>query len=334
MFLRGPSLFFGLLLFGLANSQPAPNATDKQGMKQGAWSRTWAETDQLRYNGQFKDDKPVGRFTYFSTEGFVESIVDHYADGSGAHGRHFHPNGKVMAEGRYVGQTKDSTWVYLDANGLRRSQEQWKNGRKHGEDLSFFDDGTISERITFANGVQEGVHEQFFPGGQVKHRGNYVRGEGEGLMTWYYPEGRKEVEGHLVSGSRDGIWYYFNADGSVQIQMVYEHGNFIKDKKENGVFKEYCEDEQLQSEYTWKQGKLNGPFTEYYCNGTWVAEPLPVDKFGAGQGETQRVLKGQLKKREGNYRNGLLHGLVIDYGESGSARSRVDYVDGTPKDAP
>ncbi|MBK8340012.1 MAG: hypothetical protein IPK99_08460 [Flavobacteriales bacterium] len=320
-----------LLLLAAASSVAQVNQNDAQGRKQGLWRKNWAESEQVRYNGTFKDDKPVGRFTYYSTEGLVESIVDHYADGSGAHGRHFHPNGKVMAEGRYVGQAKDSTWVYLDANGLRRSQEQWKNGRKQGEELSFFDDGTISERITFVNGLQEGLHEQFFPGGQVKYRGSYVRGEGEGVMTWYQPDGKKEVEGHMVSGQRDGIWYYFNTDGSVQIQMVYEQGNFIKDKKENGVFKEYCDDEQLRSEHTWKQGKLNGPFTEYYCNGTWVTEPLPVDQFGAGQGETQRVLKGQLKKREGAYRNGVLHGMVIDYGETGSAKSRVEYVDGTPK---
>ncbi|MBP6391275.1 MAG: toxin-antitoxin system YwqK family antitoxin [Flavobacteriales bacterium] len=323
-----------VLLFGLsalfAPAQPTANSIDAKGRKQGVWSRTWADSEQVRYTGQFEDDRPVGRFTYYSTEGLVESIVDHYPDGSGAHARHFHPNGGIMAEGRYIGQAKDSIWVYLDDAGIRRTQEHWMKGRKHGEEISYFEDGTISERITFVNGVQEGEHEQFFPGGQLKHHGKYVRGEGEGVMTWYYPDGKKEMEGHLVNGERDGIWYYFNADGSVQIQMVYDRGTYVKDKKENGVFKEYCDDEQLRSEHTWKQGKLNGPFTEYYCNGTWVDEPLPVDQFGAGQGETQRVLKGQLKKREGTYRNGVLHGLVIDYGETGSARSRVEYVDGTP----
>ncbi|MBK6541231.1 MAG: hypothetical protein IPG10_08120 [Flavobacteriales bacterium] len=323
-----------VLLFGLsavfAEAQPTANSIDAKGLKQGVWSRTWADSEQVRYTGQFKDDRPVGRFTYFSTEGLVESIVDHYPDGSGAHARHFHPNGRIMAEGRYVGQAKDSIWVYLDDIGIRRTQEHWNKGHKHGEQVSYFEDGTISERITFANGEQEGVHEQFFPGGQLKHRGIYANGAGDGTMTWYYPDGKKEVEGRMVTGERDGIWYHFNSDGSVRIQMVYDHGIYMKDKKENGVFKEYCEDEQLRSEHTWKQGKLNGPFTEYYCNGTWVDEPLPVDQFGTGQGETQRVLKGQWKKREGTYRNGVLHGLVIDYGETGSAKSRVEYVDGTP----
>lgn len=315
----------------LAHAQSTTNSVDAQGRKQGAWSRTWAESEQVRYRGQFKDDKPVGRFTYYSTEGLVESIVEHYADGSGAHGRHFHPNGRVMAEGRYVGQSKDSTWVYMDDLGIRRTQEQWASGRKHGEEIVYFEDGTISERTAFMNGVQDGLHEQYFPGGQLKHRAAYVRGEGEGVMTWYYPDGRKEVEGRLVSGERDGIWYYFNTDGSVRVQLVYEHGNFIKDKKENGIFKVYCDDEQLRSEHTWKQGKLNGPFTEYFCNGKWVEEPLPADPVIGGQGETQRVLKGQLKQREGAYRNGLLHGLVIEYSETGSAKNRVEYVDGTPQ---
>ena len=180
-----------VLLFGLsavfAEAQPTANSIDAKGLKQGVWSRTWADSEQVRYTGQFKDDRPVGRFTYFSTEGLVESIVDHYPDGSGAHARHFHPNGRIMAEGRYVGQAKDSIWVYLDDIGIRRTQEHWNKGHKHGEQVSYFEDGTISERITFANGEQEGVHEQFFPGGQLKHRGIYANGAGDGTTTFNKP---------------------------------------------------------------------------------------------------------------------------------------------------
>lgn len=320
-----------LVAGGLAAQPPAPNRTDAQGRKQGPWARTWADSPQLRYTGQFKDDRPVGSFTYFATNGAVESIVDHYADGSAAHARHYHPNGRLMAEGRYVGQDKDSIWTYYGPDGGKRSMETWVKGRQHGEQLTWFSDGTLAERITYANGEQDGVHEQFFPGGQVKHRGTYVRGLGDGTFTWYHPNGVKEIEGRMVNGDRDGIWYHFLENGKVQLQLVYQQGRFIKDKKENGVFKEYCDDDQLRSEFTYVQGRLDGPFTEYHCNGTWVTEQLPADPALGGTPEVQRVLKGQSKKREGTYRNGLLNGIVTEYDTAGRVLSRVDYVDGEPR---
>lgn len=321
-----------LLIGGSLTAQPpAPNRTDAQGRKQGAWARSWADSPQLRYTGQFKDDRPVGSFTYFATTGAVESIVDHYADGSAAHARHYHPNGRLMAEGRYVGQEKDSIWTYYGPDGGKRSLETWVKGRQHGEQLTWFDDGTLAERITFANGVQEGFHEQFFPGGQVKHRGTYVRGVGDGIFTWYHPNGVKEIEGRMVNGDRDGIWYHFLDNGKVQVQLVYQQGRFVKDKKENGVFKEYCDDDQVRSEVTYVQGRLEGPFTEFHCNGTWVEEQLPADPALGGKPEVQRVLKGQTKKREGTYHNGSLNGMVTEYDVSGRVLSRVEYVDGEPK---
>ncbi len=312
---------------------PTPNLTDAQGRKQGSWSRTWADSPQLRYTGQFKDDRPVGSFTYFSTDGKVESIVDHYPDGSGGHARHYHPNGRLMAEGRYVGQAKDSIWTYFTPDGSRRSVESWAKGRQHGEQLTWFADGGLAERITYANGEQDGVHEQFFPGGQVKYRGTFVRGLGDGTFTWYHPNGVKEIEGRMVNGDRDGIWYHFLENGKVQVQMVYRQGRFVREKRENGLFREYCDDDQVRSEVTYVQGRLEGPFTEYHCNGTWVEEPLPADPALGGGSEMQRVLKGQTRKREGTYRNGLLQGAVTEYDGSGRVISRVEYVDGVPQPA-
>lgn len=332
--MRFPALRAALpvLLCGtLAAQSPAPNRTDAAGRKQGSWSRTWADSPQIRYTGQFKDDRPIGTFTYYSTTGAVESIVDHYADGSASHARHYHPNGRLMAEGRYVGQVKDSIWTYFGPDGGKRSMETWVKGQQHGEQLTWFSDGTVAERITYANGEQDGVHEQFFPGGQVKHRGTYVRGLGDGTFTWYHPNGVKEIEGRMVNGDRDGIWYHFLDNGKVQVQLVYQEGRFIKDKKENGVFKEYCDDDQLRSELTYVQGRLEGPFTEYHCNGTWVEEQLPADPALGGKPEVHRVLKGQTRKREGTYRNGLLNGIVTEYDTAGRVLSRVDYVDGEPR---
>ncbi|MBL8001506.1 MAG: hypothetical protein JNL05_06050 [Flavobacteriales bacterium] len=329
MSLRPRCLSAAVLLALAATAQPpAPNVTDAKGLKQGRWARTWAESSQLRYEGQFKDDRPVGRFTYFSTKGKVESIVDHYPDGKASHARHFHPNGKLMAEGRYVGQDKDSTWLFYDVEGRKRSMEQWVAGKKQGEQFLYFADGKVAEKSTWAKGVQQGPFEQFFDNGQVKHRATYQQGEPEGVVTYFFPSGKKEIEGRMVNGDRDGTWYYFNEDGTVQIQVLYKQGAYVKDRKENGTFKEYYDDEKLKSEVTYKAGKKEGRFTEWNNDGQWVTRPVKLGPEGMEKGDMEQVLEGQTKRREGTYRNDLLEGEVKEYDEHGKLLRTVTYVAG------
>jgi len=330
MHLRTRSLCAAALLTLAATAQPpAPNVTDAKGLKQGRWARTWAESAQVRYEGQFKDDRPVGRFTYYSTQGKVESIVDHYPDGKASHARHYHPNGRLMAEGRYVGQDKDSTWVFFDTEGRKRSMEQWSVGKKQGEQFLYFADGKVAEKSTWAKGVQQGPFEQYFDNGQVKHRATYQQGEPEGMVTYFFPSGRKEIEGRMVNGDRDGTWYYFNEDGTVQIQVLYRQGEYVKDRKENGTFKEYYDDEKVKSETTYKAGKKEGRFTEWNDDGAWVTRPVKLGPEGMEKGDVERVLEGQTKKREGTYRNDLLDGEVKEYDEHGKLVRTVTYVAGT-----
>ncbi len=58
--------------------------------------------------------------------------------------------------------------------------------------------------------------------------------------------------------ARDGTWFYFNKDGSLQLQALYAKGELVKEKKENGTFNEYYDDEQVKSEVTYKKGKARG----------------------------------------------------------------------------
>ncbi len=324
------------LFFLLAANLPAQpsggqlNQTDAKGHKQGPWQRTWAESSQLRYTGQFKDDKPVGNFTYFSTDGKVESRIDHYTNSTASHGRHYHSNGKLMAEGRYIGEVKDSTWNYYDEEGLLRSTEHWKAGKMDGNMSSFFKNGKVAESRNFKDGKAAGEAVQYHPDGKLRYKGIYVNGEPDGNEVFFFPSGQKEIEGHYVNGNKDGQWVYYNADGSLHMQMLYAQGNFVKQKYENGTFKEYWDDEKPKSEYLYKNGKREGPFTEWYDNGTWVDTPMTLGPQGQGKADKERELKGQSKKREGTYKNDILEGAVKEYDETGKLLSTAPYTNGTP----
>ncbi len=326
---RRPLLF--VLLLGLASTalaQPALNQKDAKGRKQGPWERTWAESKQLRYKGQFKDDKPVGTFTYYSTNGKVESIVDHYSGSDAAHARHFHPDGQLMAEGRYVGEHKDSTWNYYDTAKRLRRIERWKSGKLHDEQVAFFDNGTPAERSTYTDGKRTGTWTQYYDDGKPRTVTTYVNDVEDGPFTAYTAEGKKDREGKYVKGVQEGSWYEYNADGSILIEFLYKNGQLAKSKKENGTFKEYYPSEQPRSEYTYKNGKREGRFVEYFDNGHWVEKPTQLGPAGNAVSAPERVLEGQGIQREGTYKNDLLEGDVKEYDEKGRVLSVTRYAAG------
>jgi antitoxin component YwqK of YwqJK toxin-antitoxin module len=321
-------LALGFAASAFAQPPAALNATDAQGRKQGRWEKTWKDSQQLRYTGQFKDNKPVGTFTYFSTTGKVESTVAHYSTGDASHAQHFHPDGKLMAEGRYVGEQKDSIWNYYDATGALRSTERWKNGKFHGDQEAFFPNGKPAERCTWKDGKRNGPCQQFFDNGQVRTSTTYVNDEADGPSLVFSEDGKKEIEGQNVQGQRDGLWKHYNADGTLLMQMLYAKDKLVKEKKENGTFRTFYPDEQLMSEETWKLGKREGKFTEYHDNGHWTEHPAKVGPEGAEKTEAERVLEGQTKKREGAYKNDLLEGEVKEWDEKNKLVKTTIYKDG------
>ena len=60
-------LLLSMLLPFLAFSQSV-NELDASGKKQGIWTKTY-KNGNLRYRGQFKDDKPQGLFYYYFSSG-------------------------------------------------------------------------------------------------------------------------------------------------------------------------------------------------------------------------------------------------------------------------
>ena len=321
-FLTGPVL--GII----AQPHSAINQKDAQGRKQGPWQRTWADSDQIRYAGQFKDDKPVGNFSYFSTAGKLESILAWYPDGKAAHAKHYHPDGKLMAEGRYIGEQKDSTWNYYDVNGALRSTEHWKNGKYHGEQEAYFANGKVAECCVWKDGERNGECQQFFENGQVRTSTTYVNGEANGPMRVLAEDGKPEIEGQYAKDLRSGLWKHYNTDGSILMQTLYEADKVVKEKKENGLFRTFYPDDQLMKEETYKHGKRDGTFTEYHDNGRWMMRPTKVGPDGAEKNDTERVLEGQTKKREGQYKNDLQEGEWKEWDEKGKLIGTTVYKAG------
>lgn len=202
------------------------NQTDDQGRKQGVWKKKFEEANQLRYQGEFIDDVPVGKFIYYHINGRHRSVIEYRGQTGVGYATMYDIDGWKMAEGLFKGQQRDSIWSYYGPDGDLVSTIPWKDGKKHGVEKIFYGDGSLAERIEWEFGVKQGLWVRKYPDGSVRSRGTYTDDKLDGEMRYFDQAGELAWFGHYVDGLKHGNWYIFE-NGSEKIREVYEMGELV-----------------------------------------------------------------------------------------------------------
>lgn len=191
------------------------NQTDGNGLKQGKWTKTYAN-GVPRYEGQFKKDKPYGEFKNYYMSGVLKAVTNYSKDGIIAYTKTFHENSNPLAEGKYINHLKDSIWNYFsDVNGELISKETYKNGKLNGESLTFYpESGKVTESIEFKNDLKDGDFRKYFPDGSIMTEGKYKNDQLVGDFILYFPNGKIQLKGKYKNGRQIGNWLYFDEEGN------------------------------------------------------------------------------------------------------------------------
>lgn len=311
------------ILAASAVAQPI-NQTDAKGRKQGPWKKTF-ENGALRYEGQFKDNLPVGDFKHYNNKGQLEAINTHAGDGKRAVAKLYHPNGKLKGTGLYINTKKDSVWRYFNEEGLLVLEEGYTFDVLNGVQRSYFPNtGKLVEEITFKDGKKNGPWQRWFDNGKLWSKGAYVNDELEGEYEMNYPDGKAKLRGLYKQGMRMGVWIDFNENASIRSQTVYKEGRATTVKRENGTFDETYPSGIPKATYNYAKGQLHGDFTEWYDKGKF--ELKQRNNKETGNPETYEDLVGTVMKRKGEYMLGQLNGEVIYFNEDGK-RDKVELYD-------
>ncbi|MCB0480121.1 MAG: hypothetical protein KDC83_01755 [Flavobacteriales bacterium] len=216
------ALLFGIFICGIlqTNAQEI-NQMDAMGRKQGVWSKTYPDGVK-RYTGQFKNDKPIGTFTYYNEDGDLSSTIKNFGDSASA--IYYHVNGNVIAEGKYYLQKRTGIWKHFDADGDISSQEMYADGKKNGPARIYFKDGKIAKELNYQMGTMSGDCIEFFPSGSVKSKFRYVDDKIEGPIEHYYNDERIWIKGYYTNNMRDKIWSYYKQEGGIDYFEIYDLG--------------------------------------------------------------------------------------------------------------
>lgn len=235
------------------------NYTDINGLKQGHWIKKYPNGN-TQYEAYFVDGKPVGEYKRFDRNGYLYAHLTYDEKGIKADAKFFHRSGKLCAIGKYIGQERDSIWLYYSDGGILYLQESYSNGIKDGTFIRYSSERKKLEETTWKNGIKDGPWRKYFSSGNIMFDVNYTNGKLNGEGKVYYDNGKLNKKGKYVNDLMEGSWLIFDESGNYKKQYVYKHG--------------YCEElaeEQNReiNELESHKGEIEGP-EEHLDDPTWL----------------------------------------------------------------
>lgn len=312
------------------------NVTDAAGRKQGRWIRVYPD-GTLYYSGSFKDDRPVGHFTFFRETGRVLSEVEHTEDGTGAKAILYREDGTVSHRGQYLTvqvdgqwtQLKEGPWVALDVQGRVRVEEQYANNLLDGPCRVFHPSGQLLEEGQYKGGNKAGLWKTYNREGQLRAEELWREGERHGESSVMQDNGRLLSKGTYDMGVPTGTWTLYNPDGKVRSLVSYEGGRAVKEEPQHGEFEGTYPSGRPEWVGRYAHGRLDGPFTAWHDRGEWVMVPadeggpapgMSPGRMGGGGGAQEnlrRELRNQPMKEMGEYTAGVKDGTWRYFDEQG-----------------
>ena len=210
------------LLFAISAIAQDFNRTDTKGRRQGPW-RDFYPNGQLRYEGEFKNDKCKGTFRYYDEQGNLKATNEFDKSGEKALNKTYAPNGRVIATGYYLNQKKEGEWKYYDLNsGQLRLVEENKEGKVNGWSRLYNpQNGVLAEETQFVEGLPEGQCNKYSDTGILIMECQYHGGLLEGPTKTYYPSTALKEEGQYAKGKKSGIWKTYNEEGDVIAEEAF-----------------------------------------------------------------------------------------------------------------
>ena len=95
-------------------------------------------------------------------------------------------------------------------------------------DVPFTGQTTGQIQGSFKDGKKDGPWIRYFETGQLRDKGDYKNGERDGPWVWYYQNGQLHYKGTYKNGKKEGPWVGYDEDGTV---WEFLTGTYKDDKK-------------------------------------------------------------------------------------------------------
>ena len=124
----------------------------------------------------------------------------------------------VEREGVYY---KKFTDVPFTGEVVGKEQGQFKDGKKHGKWMKYYDSGQLWKKSFHIDGKLNGVRLIYCENGSLSNRGAFNNGKGIGLIEMWDCEGNLK-QTYLHQDGKETIMTWYNEKGEIDQQMTSE----------------------------------------------------------------------------------------------------------------
>ncbi|WP_106794361.1 toxin-antitoxin system YwqK family antitoxin [Aquimarina sp. Aq78] len=199
------------------------NAYDANGKRHGKWQKKYEGSDQLRYEGTFDHGKEMGKFKFYKPINgeFPTAIKTFSKNNDTVNVKYFTQKGKVISLGQMIGKDRIGLWKYYHNESDKiMMTEQYQFGKLNGEQLTYFENGQLTERASYVDGKQNGKRIMYSDTGVIIKEFTYENDQLHGVTKYYDISGVLIIEGSYKRGRKDGIWNYYK-DGKLSEQKLF-----------------------------------------------------------------------------------------------------------------
>ncbi|TCK68781.1 antitoxin component YwqK of YwqJK toxin-antitoxin module [Winogradskyella wandonensis] len=206
-------LFFTITLTSLT-AQNEINSFDKDGKRHGIWKKTYPNTNQLRYEGQFVHGKEIDTFKYYKLKrkkSVLSAVKVFNSIDNKAEVTFLASNGKIISQGKMAGKDFIGRWLFYHKNSNNVMIEENYNlqGQLDGKRTVFFVRGQIAEEETYKNGLLNGISKIYAESGKLLQESLYKDDKLNGISTYYDADGNIQAKGSFKDNLKVGIWEYY-----------------------------------------------------------------------------------------------------------------------------
>lgn len=295
----------------------------RNGLKNGKWM--WWDVDgMIDSTGSYRRGFMYGTWEWYYNNGQLYS-KGYYRNGNGTDRK----IEGVPSHGRY------GKWTFWYRDGIKKSIQNWKNGKQNGIFIIWHENGLKKSEITYKEGVVEGVKAYWDKQG-VKINLNL---ESVNLKSDKIKTVDKLTDTDIAVTEDDLLKEKYVNDEEVAytevnvpfIEIITEYYSNdrirLKGFKEEGEywgdFTEWYENGKIKSKKTYVSGALTGPYYIYYENGE-LKEKLNYEN-NQKNGPYYRWYKNGNKEIEGHYKNRFKNNVWNYWDENGEKIKEIPY---------
>ena len=226
---------------------------------------SWWSKDQIKTRFQFDKGKKEGMHKWFYENGKTERIATFKNDLMEGEMLAWYPDGAVQTvqffkEGKPVGEHR----TYFPKSGSSLKDEERlahlirydNEGKLHGDERTYYQDGKLQVVISYQHGVLDGTKQMFGPNGVLYEEATYIQGKLEGKFFQRSGDAR-EVVTHYHNNLKNGphiIYYPPNQKGEKlkAVETAFE------DDQIEGILTEYSDLGKKVAETPYVHGKKEG----------------------------------------------------------------------------